>query len=135
MTAIDDLLTDWAAAECHGDVSTLDRLLTDDFAGIGPVGFVLPKPAWLARFQSGLSYDRFELEEIQRRDYDAEQIEAMREQIESELGPADVVVANAGGNPVRPGPIEHLTEAEWRSDHSSWVSGVTLDVAGGSVLA
>jgi ketosteroid isomerase-like protein len=70
MTAIDDLLTDWAAAECHGDVSTLDRLLTDDFAGIGPLGFVLPKPAWLARFQSGLSYDRFELEEIQRRDYE-----------------------------------------------------------------
>ena len=45
---------------------------------------------------------------------DAEQIEAMREQIESEIGPADIVVANAGGNPVRPGPIEQLTEAEWR---------------------
>jgi 3-oxoacyl-[acyl-carrier protein] reductase len=45
---------------------------------------------------------------------DAEQIEAMREHIESELGPADIVVANAGGSPVRPGPIEQLTETEWR---------------------
>jgi 3-oxoacyl-[acyl-carrier protein] reductase len=26
----------------------------------------------------------------------------------------DILVANAGGNPVRPGPIEQLTEAEWR---------------------
>jgi ketosteroid isomerase-like protein len=70
MTAINDLLTDWAAAECNGDVSALDRLLTDDFAGIGPLGFVLPKPAWLARFQGGLRYDRFELEEIQPRHYE-----------------------------------------------------------------
>jgi 3-oxoacyl-[acyl-carrier protein] reductase len=45
---------------------------------------------------------------------DSEQIEAMREHIESELGPADIVVANAGGNPVRPGPIEQLSEGEWR---------------------
>jgi 3-oxoacyl-[acyl-carrier protein] reductase len=44
---------------------------------------------------------------------DAEQIEAMREHIECQLGPADIVVANAGGNPVRPGPIEQLTEDEW----------------------
>lgn len=69
MTAIDDLLADWAAAECDGDVSTLDRLLTDDFAGIGPLGFVLPKQAWLARFQGGLTYDRFDLDQVQRRNY------------------------------------------------------------------
>jgi ketosteroid isomerase-like protein len=69
MTAINDLLTDWASAECNGDVSTLDRLLTDDFAGIGPLGFVLPKHAWLVRFEDGLTYDRFELDEIQSRYY------------------------------------------------------------------
>ena len=45
---------------------------------------------------------------------DGKQIEAMREHIESELGPADIVVANAGGSPVSPGPIEELTESEWR---------------------
>src|SRR5260221_489388 len=45
-------------------------------------------------------------------DYD--QIQAMRERTERELGPVDILVANAGGSPVRPGPIEQLTEAEWR---------------------
>lgn len=69
MITIDDFLTAWAAAERDGDVSTLDRILTDDFAGIGPLGFVLTKPAWLARFQSGLTYDHFQLEEIQLRNY------------------------------------------------------------------
>jgi NAD(P)-dependent dehydrogenase (short-subunit alcohol dehydrogenase family) len=120
---------------------------------------------------------------------DAQQIEAMREQIERELGPADIVVANAGGNPVLPGPIEQLTEGQQAgpagvrvncmapetilternqkqipdnvkeqlrathpiqrfgtpddvahaalylaSDRAGWVSGITLDVAGGAVL-
>ena len=66
---IDDFLIEWAAAERDGDVATLDRILTDDFAGIGPLGFVLTKPAWLARFQGGLAYDHFQLEEIQLRKY------------------------------------------------------------------
>jgi 3-oxoacyl-[acyl-carrier protein] reductase len=42
------------------------------------------------------------------------QIEAMRAVIEERLGPVDVLVANAGGNPVRPGPMEDLTESDWR---------------------
>jgi 3-oxoacyl-[acyl-carrier protein] reductase len=45
---------------------------------------------------------------------DYAQIQAMQERSERELGPVDVLVANAGGSPVRPGPIEQLTEAEWR---------------------
>jgi ketosteroid isomerase-like protein len=69
MSAIDDLLGDWAAAECSGDIAALDRLLTTDFAGVGPLGYVLPKPAWLARFAGGLTYSRFELEQIQLCDY------------------------------------------------------------------
>jgi 3-oxoacyl-[acyl-carrier protein] reductase len=43
-----------------------------------------------------------------------DQVEAMREAIEDRLGPVDVLVANAGGSTVPPGPIEQLTEAEWR---------------------
>ncbi len=42
------------------------------------------------------------------------QVQAMRHRVEEELGEVDILVANAGGNPVRPGPIEQLTEAEWR---------------------
>jgi 3-oxoacyl-[acyl-carrier protein] reductase len=46
---------------------------------------------------------------------DARRIETMREQIEAEAGPVDVLVANAGGSPVPPGPIEQITEDAWRA--------------------
>ena len=42
-------------------------------------------------------------------------IEQMRCTIEERLGPTDIVVANAGGSPVRPGPVEDLSEDEWRA--------------------
>jgi 3-oxoacyl-[acyl-carrier protein] reductase len=42
-------------------------------------------------------------------------IEAMRRQIEERFGPVDVLVANAGGNPARPGPIEEITEDDWHA--------------------
>jgi 3-oxoacyl-[acyl-carrier protein] reductase len=41
------------------------------------------------------------------------EIEAMRLRVERELGPVDVLVANAGGNPVRPGPVEQVSEEGW----------------------
>ncbi len=43
-----------------------------------------------------------------------DQIEAMRQLVEQQFGPVEVLVANAGGNPVRPGPLEEITENEWR---------------------
>ena len=43
-----------------------------------------------------------------------EQIEEMRTSIEENLGPAGIVVANAGGSPVRPGSLEEISEAGWR---------------------
>jgi NAD(P)-dependent dehydrogenase (short-subunit alcohol dehydrogenase family) len=43
------------------------------------------------------------------------QVEAMRERIEREAGPVDILIANAGGNPVRPGNLEDLSEADWRA--------------------
>lgn len=42
------------------------------------------------------------------------EIEQMRTRIERELGPVDVLVANAGGNWVPPGPIEEISAADWR---------------------
>jgi 3-oxoacyl-[acyl-carrier protein] reductase len=42
-------------------------------------------------------------------------VEAMRQQVEHELGPVDVLVVNAGGNPVRPGPLEEISEEGWRA--------------------
>jgi len=40
-------------------------------------------------------------------------VEAMRDQVENRLGVPDILVANAGGNPVRPGPIEEISAADW----------------------
>jgi 3-oxoacyl-[acyl-carrier protein] reductase len=42
------------------------------------------------------------------------EIEAMRAEIEQALGPIDVLVANAGGGYTRPGPIEEISEENWR---------------------
>jgi 3-oxoacyl-[acyl-carrier protein] reductase len=42
------------------------------------------------------------------------EIEAMRARIEAELGPVDILVANAGGSYSPPGPIEETTEDGWR---------------------
>ncbi len=44
-----------------------------------------------------------------------EQIETMRTQIERELGPIDILVANAGGSLSRPAPFEEIDEQGWRA--------------------
>lgn len=43
------------------------------------------------------------------------EIEAMRRKIEQELGPIDILVANAGGSFTMPGPIEETSEAGWHA--------------------
>jgi 3-oxoacyl-[acyl-carrier protein] reductase len=42
-------------------------------------------------------------------------IEDMRRHVERELGPIDILVANAGGNVSPPGPVEHISEEDWRA--------------------
>src|SRR5919201_3386455 len=44
-----------------------------------------------------------------------EEIQAAREQIERELGPVDILVANASGSHTPPGPLEEITEEGWRA--------------------
>lgn len=46
---------------------------------------------------------------------DFRDVEAMRAQVENQFGPVDVLVANAGGSPVRPGPLEDISEADWHA--------------------
>jgi len=60
----------WATAELHGDVAVLERTLTDDFIGIGPLGFMLTRQEWIARHQSrDLQYETFTLDEVKVRVY------------------------------------------------------------------
>ncbi len=46
---------------------------------------------------------------------DARDVARLRDAMEEAVGPPDVLVANAGGSPVRPGPIEEITEQDWRA--------------------
>jgi ketosteroid isomerase-like protein len=65
---IDSFLASWTDAERDGDVATLDTLIADDFVGVGPLGFTLPKAAWLARHADGaLKYESFAVDEIDAR--------------------------------------------------------------------
>jgi hypothetical protein len=56
---MDSFLSEWTSAERAGDAGKLEDLLIDDFFGVGPLGFVLPKEAWLARHRQGLTYETF----------------------------------------------------------------------------
>jgi 3-oxoacyl-[acyl-carrier protein] reductase len=74
------------------------------------------------RDASALSAVRAEIEDAGGRAMDVTadvskfaDIEAMRRRIEQELGPIDVLVANAGGSFTRPGPLEEISEDGWRA--------------------
>jgi 3-oxoacyl-[acyl-carrier protein] reductase len=57
-----------------------------------------------------------------------DEIEAMRERVEDRFGPVDILVANAGGSPVRPGPVEDITEADWRSSVDANLTATFLTI-------
>jgi 3-oxoacyl-[acyl-carrier protein] reductase len=57
-----------------------------------------------------------------------EQIEAMRDSIEQALGPIDILVANAGGSTIRPGPLEDIAEADWRGSVDANLTATFLTI-------
>jgi ketosteroid isomerase-like protein len=64
------LASTWATAELQGDTAFLEQCLADDFVGVGPLGFLLSKQEWLARYQSGdMKYTAHTLDEARVRAY------------------------------------------------------------------
>ena len=58
----------WATAELQRDTAFLEKLLADDFVGVGPLGFLLTRQEWLARHQTGdLKYTAHTLDEARVR--------------------------------------------------------------------
>jgi 3-oxoacyl-[acyl-carrier protein] reductase len=57
-----------------------------------------------------------------------EQIEAMRDSIEHRLGPIDILVANAGGSTVRPGPLEDIAEVDWTASVDTNLTATFLTI-------
>lgn len=62
-------LDQWVQAELTGDSAALQRQVTDDFVGVGPLGFMLSRQDWLDRFTRGLHIEEFSLTETQVRRY------------------------------------------------------------------
>ncbi len=106
-TPIDSFLSEWTAAERAGDTDTLETLLGPDFYGVGPLGFVLPRDAWLARHHQGLAYEAFDLDEIRTSLYDGVALVTARNHTRGtyygqpipEAVRATLVLATAAGDP------------------------------------
>jgi 3-oxoacyl-[acyl-carrier protein] reductase len=58
------------------------------------------------------------------------EIEAMRLRIEKDLGPVDILVANAGGSYTKPGPLETITEDAWNASVTGNLTATFLTIKG-----
>ena len=56
------------------------------------------------------------------------EIEEMRHRIEQELGPIDILVANAGGSFTKPGPLEEIGEAGWHASLDNNLTATFLTI-------
>jgi 3-oxoacyl-[acyl-carrier protein] reductase len=56
------------------------------------------------------------------------EIEEMRGRVEAEFGPIDILVANAGGTPIKPGPLEEITEEGWRASVDANLTATFLTI-------
>jgi 3-oxoacyl-[acyl-carrier protein] reductase len=52
----------------------------------------------------------------------------MRATIEDDLGPVELLVANAGGSPIPPGPVEDITAEEWHASIDANLTATFLTV-------
>jgi ketosteroid isomerase-like protein len=62
----------WADAEGRNDADTLEKLLADDVAVVGPLGFVLDRQQYLEPRRNGvLKLEDYSLSDVSVRDYGA----------------------------------------------------------------
>jgi hypothetical protein len=66
---LEEFAEEWASAELRGDATFFEGALTDDFVGVGPLGFMLNKEQWMGRYAGGLAYESFALDELEARFY------------------------------------------------------------------
>lgn len=125
MTAADDitdLLQRWTAAEQSADAEVIGSFLTGDFVGVGPLGFLLPRDAWLERHRSGeLTYTSFAMEEPQIRVYGE--------------SAAVVIAHHIGKGAYKGNPIPEETRATLTlaREESGWlISGIHLSFMAGT---
>jgi uncharacterized protein DUF4440 len=61
---------DWIRAEARGDVTSLSRLLNDDFFAVQPDGSIIRRKEWLQRYQrSTLVHDTLRLSTLLHLDH------------------------------------------------------------------
>ncbi|WP_044386977.1 nuclear transport factor 2 family protein [Streptomyces cyaneogriseus] len=98
---------EWRRAEEDGDPAALEKLLADDFVGVGPRGFLRSRAQWIARYSSGTVRNAsFRLSDARVRTYGPTAVVVAAQTQESVNGDADasgafrftlVVVRGAGG--------------------------------------
>jgi ketosteroid isomerase-like protein len=59
----------WAAAEERGDTEVLAGLVVDGFRLVGPLGFVLDREQWLARYGGDLVTEKLDWTDVDVRDF------------------------------------------------------------------
>ncbi len=59
---------------------------------------------------------------------DSAAIERLRQRVEQEFGPVDILAVFAGGGRAKPGPVEQITEEEWRSTIDANLTSTFLTV-------
>ena len=133
---VEEFVGEWAAAEQRGDAAFLEGALTDDFVGVGPLGFMLNKQQWLRRFARGLSYESFALDELETRFYEDAAVATCRQKQAGEFQGNDVGGEFRATHEIRSDGGQGLPGLRERSSFASTLASQSrtgADHTGGSI--